>query len=98
MTIAKKILLEELEEQAHPERVEDVIFWALEYYHKNRKKGAWGETIAFALTENIKYAEGSAEPHRKADDQNDKVEGNWLKVQIRIKNKICSHRGNYPER
>lgn len=27
MTTAKKILLDELNEQAHPERVEDVIFW-----------------------------------------------------------------------
>ena len=35
MSKAKEILLDELNEQGHPEKVEDVIFWALE-------QGIWG--------------------------------------------------------
>jgi hypothetical protein len=57
MNIAKKIILDELNEQSHPERVEDVIFWALEYYCENRKHGTWGETIAYAIKQRILDAE-----------------------------------------
>lgn len=57
MRTAKRIILDELNEQAHPERVEDVIFWALEYYCKHRKKKTWGELIAYAIKERIIEAE-----------------------------------------
>jgi hypothetical protein len=56
MKIAKKIILEELEEQEHPENVENVIFWALEHYCK-RGEGTWGEAIAYAIKERILEAE-----------------------------------------
>ncbi|MGJ7024953.1 hypothetical protein [Petrimonas sulfuriphila] len=57
MKTAKEILIEELNEDMHPEKVEDVIFWALEYYVKHRRKGTWGEAIAYAIVERIKEAE-----------------------------------------
>ena len=50
---SKEILLKELEEQTHPERVEDVIFWALDFYANSEPKGTWGRTIAFAIKERI---------------------------------------------
>ena len=54
---AKEILLDELYENSHPEKVEDVIFWALEHYAKSEPKGTWGRTIAFSIVERIKDAE-----------------------------------------
>ena len=57
MSKAKEILLDELEEQGYPEYVEDVIFWALEYYYKNRERGTWGEFIASCIVQRIKEAE-----------------------------------------
>lgn len=58
MTTAKRILLDELNNQTHPEKVEDVIFWALEYYCENKEpKGTWGATIAFAIKQRIEDAE-----------------------------------------
>lgn len=57
MTIAKKVILQQLEEQGHPERVEDVIFWALEAYSKTAKPKTWGKTIAYALVQEIKEKE-----------------------------------------
>ena len=56
MNKAKEIILEELEEQGHPERVEDVIFWALDEYSK-RNKGKWGAIIAYSIIERIKEEE-----------------------------------------
>ena len=56
MNKAKEIILEELEEQMHPERVEDVIFWALDEYSK-RNKGKWGATIAHSIIDRIKEEE-----------------------------------------
>ena len=53
MSNSKEILLNELNEQGHPEKVEDVIFWALEHYAKSEPKGTWGRTIAFAIKERI---------------------------------------------
>lgn len=53
MSKAKEILLDELNEQGHPEKVEDVIFWALEYYAESEPKGTWGRTIAYAIKERI---------------------------------------------
>lgn len=57
MTIAKKILLEELSEQAHPKPVENVIFWALEHYAYSEPKDTWGRHIAYAIMQRIKDAE-----------------------------------------
>lgn len=58
-TTAKDILLDELSEQGHPEMVEDVIFWALEYYVQNFEKGkpTNGKAIAFCIVERIKEQE-----------------------------------------
>lgn len=53
MSIAKQILLEELAENTHPEKVEDVIFWALEYYCENRNQGTMGEMVAYAIKQRI---------------------------------------------
>lgn len=57
LSISKQIILEELNENQHPEKVEDVIFWALEYYSQNRKEGSWGECIAYAIKQRILDAE-----------------------------------------
>lgn len=57
MNKAKEIILDELDEQMHPEKVEDVIFWALEHY-VSRKKGTWGECVAYWIVRRIKEAEG----------------------------------------
>lgn len=57
MNKAKEVLLFELDEQMHPERVEDVIYWALKYYYENRKKGTWCEIIAYSLVKAIEEAE-----------------------------------------
>lgn len=53
MTIAKRVIIEELERQWHPERVEDVIFWALEYYAESEPKGTWGRIISYAIKDRI---------------------------------------------
>lgn len=58
MTTAKQILLDELNEQVHPERVEDVIFWALEYYANSKPKAeTFGKVIANTIKERILEAE-----------------------------------------
>jgi hypothetical protein len=65
MSKAKEILLDELNEQGHPEKVEDVIFWALEYYAKSEPKGTWGRTIAYSIKERILEAEKCAEVNER---------------------------------
>lgn len=55
--VAKQVILDELEEQTHPEAVEDVIFWALEEYGKNHPD-SWGGLIARAIVSRIKEEEG----------------------------------------
>lgn len=67
---AKEIIIDELNEQTHPEKVEDVIFWALEYYCKHRKKGTWGETIAYAIKERILDEENSSFKNLPKQDKN----------------------------
>jgi len=66
MSKAKEILLDELQNQIHPETVENVIFWALEYYANNRKQGTWGEIIALAIKERILDAEKISEDDLEA--------------------------------
>lgn len=53
INIAKMILLDELKEQMHPEKVEDVIFWALEYYAENKPESTLGRVIAYTIKERI---------------------------------------------
>lgn len=48
--------MKELREQRHPERVEDVIFWALEYY-SNKKEDTLGKVIASCIVDEIKESE-----------------------------------------
>lgn len=57
MSIAKKVIIEELDEQTHPEKVEDVIFWALEYYADNKSGNTFGRVIASSIVQNIKDRE-----------------------------------------
>lgn len=57
MSIAKEVLIEELEEQIHPENVEDVIFWALEFYVKNKKEETMGKLVASYLVKKIEDTE-----------------------------------------
>ena len=57
MTTAKRIILEELEEQFHPVRVEDVIFWALEHYANSKPEMSWGRIVAFSIKERIREEE-----------------------------------------
>lgn len=63
-TVAKDILLDELNEQGHPVMVEDVIFWALEHYAE-AKKGTWGCTVAYAIVERIKREEKETEDRER---------------------------------
>lgn len=56
MLLSKNIILDELEEQMHIEPVEDVIFWALEYYAK-RGNGTTGELAASAIVRRIRDEE-----------------------------------------
>lgn len=57
MSKAKEIILHELEEQAHPENVGNVIFWALEHYAAAGPEGTLGRAIAFTIKERIQEAE-----------------------------------------
>ncbi|SFB80850.1 hypothetical protein SAMN05421780_101571 [Flexibacter flexilis DSM 6793] len=69
MSIAKQIILDELESQTHPEWVEDVIFDALEFYANSGPKGI-SCSVAYAIKERIKEAEAITanpkNPTRKA--------------------------------
>jgi hypothetical protein len=56
MSIAKQIILQELEEQSHLKPVEDVIFWALEYYAKHQKDTN-GSLTAYCIKQRILDAE-----------------------------------------
>ena len=49
---AKEVLIDELDEQGHPEKVEDVIFWALEYYALHHKD-TMGGVVAYSIKERI---------------------------------------------
>jgi len=51
------ILLQELQENTYIERVEDVIFWALEAYAK-KEEPSNGSIVAYAIVNRIKDAEG----------------------------------------
>ena len=53
----KEILIEELEESTHIERVEDVIYWALEAYCKDRYSN--GSMVAYAIKDRIDRNEKS---------------------------------------
>ena len=51
--VAKDVILDEILEDSHPEKVEDVIFWALKYYADNFPGPTWGKTIASAIVARI---------------------------------------------
>lgn len=68
MSIAKGILIDELNEQGHPEDVESVIFWALEYYAENKKENTWGKAIAHAIKQRILDEESDQGECAKAKD------------------------------
>lgn len=55
-SISKKIILDELEENSHIEKVEDVIFWALEHYAET-KNATNGALVAYAIKERIRSEE-----------------------------------------
>ena len=58
MIKAKEIIIDELNEQMHPEQVEDVIFWALESYASSIEEAdTWGKHIAYAIVQRIKEEE-----------------------------------------
>lgn len=59
-TTAKDVILEEMDEQGHPVMVEDVIFWALEFYVHNYDKGfaSNGKAVAHSIVRRIKSREG----------------------------------------
>jgi len=57
MSIAKQIILEELREQVHPIKVEDVIFLALEHFSKSKAQDKWSKTVAFCIKQRILEAE-----------------------------------------
>jgi len=65
---AKEIIIDELENGIHPEKVEDVIFWALEYYCTHRRKGTWVETIAYAIKQRILDEEDNPYRHMVKQD------------------------------
>ena len=53
--ISKQIILDELIENSHIEKVEDVILWALEKYYKD--KNTRGSLVAYSIIERVKEAE-----------------------------------------
>lgn len=58
MTIAKEILIEELNEQTHAVNVEDVIFLALEAYaNTDSKTKTIASIVAYSIKERILEAE-----------------------------------------
>ena len=63
--IARKILIDELIENSHVEKVEDVIFWALDKYQKDMKYTS-GSVVAFSITQRILHAE----KHKETTIQN----------------------------
>lgn len=59
MSIAKKVILDELIENSHFEKVENVIYWALEHYAESKKTK--GSLIAYSIKERIFEAERSGD-------------------------------------
>ncbi len=57
--LARQIILDELIENSHAEKVEDVIFWALEEYSKKQTTGG---VIAFAIKSRIEDSEKQKNP------------------------------------
>jgi hypothetical protein len=81
--IAKKIILEELNEQGHAEAVEDVIFWALEAYAIQKIKigeSTFGGLIADAIVKRI-------------EDEEAKQPSEWS-VEI-LENTVCPACGDF---
>ena len=75
ISICKRMLLQELNECIHHERIEDVIFWALEFYAENKKEDTTGKEIAFCITESIKDEEKRIESIKNCDHD-------WVNVTV----------------
>ena len=70
MNKAKEIILEQLKEQGHPERVEDVIFWALDAYWRAAGEATWGKAIAYAIVQQIKEEEKAMKEESERKPEN----------------------------
>ena len=57
--LAKQIILDELIENSHVEKVEDVIFWALQKYYKDKNTN--GSLVAYSIVQRIKEAENGTD-------------------------------------
>lgn len=55
MNNASKIIIDEILEESHIEKVSDVIFWALERYVLSNNSN--GSVVAYAIIERIKESE-----------------------------------------
>ena len=75
ISICKKMLLQELNECIHHEKIEDVIFWALEFYAENKKENTTGKEIAFAIVQRIKDEEYKIEVRKNCNHD-------WVKVTV----------------
>jgi transcriptional regulatory protein LevR len=94
MTKAKSILLDELKEQSHSERVEDVIFWALEHYAKSGPRTTIGMLIAHSIKERILEAEQGKEQRRSVKEWLEEAKANgydWADKAIRNMNNDFRH-------
>ena len=67
-TIASKVIKNELKEQMHPVRTEDVIFWALEYYMEHKAGQTIGKAVAFDIVHKILDAEAKGEEAERVTD------------------------------
>ncbi len=79
---AKEILIDELNEDAHIERIEDVFFWALEEYAKKRPRTN-GSVIADCIIERIREEESKSNniiSKKVAEELNS--DPNWWKVSV----------------
>lgn len=55
--ICKTEIIRQLNEQEHPEKVEDVIFWDLEHYAKSEPNWTLGRIVANSIVQSIKDEE-----------------------------------------
>jgi len=68
MNTTTKILIDELIEQGHPEKVENVIYHALKDYAANNKQ-TWPGTIASCITQRIEDEQAQNVPVLMNEDR-----------------------------
>lgn len=61
MSKQKKVLIDELIEDSHLQKVEDVIFWALQDYAE-KNKGMQSGVVAFSISQRMIEAEKEETP------------------------------------